>query len=318
MYNVPAPGALSNVRIVVLAIIIDLICAFVLTGCSSSPQTMFARHAAAAGVSATPVAGVNFTHLIYRRTQTKGAASTDLHADSNEFTLVFIEGDSAWIDDQPVYVYDRNTHSGGIVYTKRPVDDPTPRHPLAFNLMLKTTLPAWYITRPCYNGQHDVACNQRIWTFERYSLQVVDSMAMAIARFAATQHAQRLVLVGYSGGGTLAVLLAPRLPQVTAVISIAANLDTQAWSDAMHFDPLQGSLNPAVDLASLSIPHIALVGDQDRQVPFSTVSRFLAAQPNTQVMHYADYDHLCCWEKNWPALLDAALAQIPMTNIRGE
>jgi hypothetical protein len=277
----------------------------------SSPQTLFARRAAAAGITATPVQGTNFTHLIYQRAH-------DTQPSAADFVLVFIEGDSAWVNDKPVYVYDDDTRNAGIAYTKRPVKDPTPRHPLALNLMLKTSQPAWYITRPCYNGLRDAACSERVWTDARYSSQVVESMATAITRYANTQHVQRLALVGYSGGGTLAVLLAARLPQAIGVISIAANLDTQVWATTMHFDPLLDSLNPAVDVSTLSIPHITLVGDEDAEVPFSTLAQFLVAQPQTVVTHYAGYDHVCCWEENWPVILAAALAQFSVVDVHPE
>jgi len=282
-----------------------------MVGACSSPQTLFARRAAAAGITATPVQGTNFTHLVYQRADDKQPTSAD-------FVLVFIEGDSAWVNDKPIYVYDGDTRNAGIVYTKRPAQDPTPRHPLAFNLMLKTSQPAWYVTRPCSNGLRDAACSERVWTYARYSSQVVESMATAITQYANTQAVQRLVLVGYSGGGTLAVLLAARLPQTIGVISIAANLDTQAWTTTMHFDPLLDSLNPAVDLSILSISHITLVGDEDVQVPFSTVARFLVTQPQTVVTHYAGYDHVCCWEENWPGILAAALAQFSVVDARRE
>lgn len=281
-----------------------LLCVTALAACTS-PAVKFSRRAAQAGVTAVEIKGTQFTHLIFSRAPTH----------ESQVSLVFIEGDSAWQNDRPVYVYDQDKHTAGITYTRKPVTDPTPQHALAFNLMLKTALPAWYITRPCYNGMHDASCNERVWTFERYSEAAVASMARALAQYAAMQPQRKLVLVGYSGGATLAVLLAARLPQVSGVITIAANLDTEAWANALHYEPLSGSLNPAIDLTTLHVPHITLVGDQDQQVPFSTVTRFLTAQPQTIVRHYANYDHVCCWEKNWPVLLEDALKQLGVSDL---
>lgn len=288
---------------------VPLCIALFLTAACSTPQANFTRLAAAAGVTATLINGAGFTHIVYRR-------PVEGHSNANDIVLVFIEGDSAWVNDRPMYVHDAAAHTSGLVYTKRPVSDPTPRNPLAFHLMLRTAQPAWYITRPCYNGLHDSACNERVWADARYSEAVVESMATAIKKYATVQGERHLILVGYSGGGALAVLLAARLSEVIGVISVAANLDTQAWTETRHFEPLTASLNPAVDIASLAIPHAALVGDQDSQVPFSTVARFLAAQPQTVVTHYPNYDHTCCWENNWPKLLDAALAKLSMANVQ--
>jgi len=212
-----------------------------------------------------------------------------------------------------VYVYNQEQHTAGIAYSRTPATDPTPAHPLAFDLMLNTSQPAWYLTRPCYNGTRDAACDARIWTAERYSKAVVESMASALNSYAAMQPATtKLILVGYSGGGTLATLLAGRVSNVVGVISIAANLDTQTWTDALHYEPLLGSLNPATETVELATPHVTLVGDQDKQVPFATLTRFLQAHPQTKVLHYASYDHVCCWENNWPQLLKEAEQQLQL------
>jgi pimeloyl-ACP methyl ester carboxylesterase len=55
----------------------------------------------------------------------------------------------------------------------------------------------------------------------------------------------RLTLVGYSGGGTIAVLLAARRSDVAEVITVAANLDVGYWTQRDGLSPLTGSLDPA-------------------------------------------------------------------------
>jgi pimeloyl-ACP methyl ester carboxylesterase len=224
------------------------------------------------------VSGIGFTHTLFVKT---AAAETSVP------TVVFVEGD-------------------GLPWRNRgwqPNPDPRPVHALAFNLFLKTPGPAWYITRPCYDDSLTTsACNSLVWTDARYSAANISSMAAALHRFAAEQQAQKLLLVGYSGGGALAVLIAAQLPEVAGVVTIAANLDQAAWAESHHYSPLIGSLNPATDTENLTMPHLALHGRRDDNVPISTLSGFITTHPATRWQYIDDYDHVCCWERDWPML----------------
>ena len=73
----------------------------------------------------------------------------------------------------------------------------------------------------------------------------MSSMASALRRYLSRGDIDRLVWLGYSGGGTLAMLLAPRFDQTTDVVTVAANLDIDAWTDRHGYSRLSGSLNPA-------------------------------------------------------------------------
>ena len=125
--------------------------------------------------------------------------------------------------------------------------DPTTRNPVALRLMLKDPGPAVYLGRPCYHQLDDrPLCTPWHWTAGRYSGTVVDSMATAIKKLTGTEPAStRIGLVGYSGGGALAMLIAQRLPQVDHVITIAGNLDPSAWTSLHGYSPLTGSENPS-------------------------------------------------------------------------
>ena len=52
-------------------------------------------------------------------------------------------------------------------------------------------------------------------------------------------------MIGYSGGGTLAQLVAEKFTQTRAVVTLAGNLDLAAWVQLHDYTPLGGSLNPA-------------------------------------------------------------------------
>jgi pimeloyl-ACP methyl ester carboxylesterase len=204
---------------------------------------------------------------------------------------VFIEGDGmAWLDAQT------------------PSSDPTPRRPLALQLALSDPQrTVAYLGRPC---QYDPAgtpqrCRVADWTQARYSAEIVAAMNVAIDHLKQTFQARRVVLIGYSGGGTIAALLATRRHDVAMLITVAGLLDHAAWTQALRISPLTGSLNPADEWAQLrQIPQIHYVGGQDRQTGRLALGPALAhPSPRVRVIEMPDFDHDCCWVEAWPRLV---------------
>ena len=172
--------------------------AILLSGCVS-PGTAFDQYAKEMSINKSVVTGGRFEHAVYEKSASVSNAET-LH----------------------VYIGSDGTPWRG----NRPASDPTPRNPLALRLMLIDPAPAIYIGRPCYHGlAQDPDCNESVWTSARYSADTVDSMAAVIAGYSA----EHIILIGYSGGGSIAALLASRLEKVRSLLTIAANLDTAAW-----------------------------------------------------------------------------------------
>ena len=110
--------------------------------------------------------------------------------------------------------------------------DPTPRKLIMLDLMKQDSAPALYLGRPCYfSVASSPPCAPRHWTYERYSSEIVESMANVLEKFLAAHPFDKVRLFGLSGGGTLVTLLAHRLPQPIAVVTLAANLDIDGWAD---------------------------------------------------------------------------------------
>jgi hypothetical protein len=248
---------------------------FVLVGCAgtaSNPEQLADQH----GLKTTWVRGQGYRHRLFQR----GADDGPLH--------VYLEGDGRpWL-------------------TRRRISaDPTPHNALALRLMLRDPAPSAYLGRPCYHGSAtDPGCAPWIWTHGRYSEPVIASMADALRKIAGVD--RELTLIGYSGGGTIAMLLAPRLPNVTRVVTVAANLDIAAWTRHHGFSPLTDSMNPA-DMAPLpaGIAQLHLAGGRDRNVPPRLSATAVARQPGASFRVLPRYDHRCCWERDWPALISA-------------
>lgn len=165
--------------------------------------------------------------------------------------------------------------------------------------------PALYLGRPCH-FVHDgrSACQPLLWTHRRYAEEVVASLVHALATFHSARRFDELVLIGYSGGGTLAMLMAARLPQVIAVATIAANLDTAAWTRLHDYSPLLGSLDPATAAPlAASIQQTHFVGGRDDNVPPMITRGGLHREAQANVVVFPDFDHRCCWVQAWPELL---------------
>lgn len=183
--------------------------------------------------------------------------------------------------------------------------DPTPRKPYALELMAKDAGPRLLLGRPCYfAAQPESRCSPVLWTHERYSGAVVASMVAALRNYLSAHPHRRLVLVGYSGGGSLAWLMAPRVPEAAAVVTVAANLDTDAWARWHGYSALAGSLNPA---AQPSLPERVeeshFIGASDSNVRPAVVRGFARRHPRAKVIELAGFDHDCCWIAHWSRLL---------------
>ncbi|HXA34899.1 MAG TPA: dienelactone hydrolase family protein [Steroidobacteraceae bacterium] len=229
---------------------------------------------------AATVQGTQFAHAVVVPDGQKSAPTL----------WVFLEGDGQpWLD-------------GG----RRIASDPSPKIPMAFDLFKASAVPRAYLGRPCYfRHARDVGCEPTLWTSARYGNAVVASTSAALEMLIREESARRVILVGYSGGGTLAYLLAPSIPAVSAVVSICGNLDIDAWTQAHGFVSLSKSGNPATAPAlDRSITQIVIVGGRDANVPPSSLRTFLNRQQPQEVWTYEDHDHVCCWRRDWPSILD--------------
>ena len=244
-----------------------------LQGCLSASQRIDAQ-AGAAGLSRSVVAGRDFHHVIYANAPARSAAAA-------QRLIVYFDGDG------------RPWGSDG----RQPAADPTTRKPLALQLLARTPAPGIYVSRPCYQELKDPSCDTALWTAARYSTAVVDSLVAAIERFPATP--REIVLIGYSGGGVLATLAAERLAHVTAVVTLAANLDIDAWAQYHGYLPLTGSLNPALSERDHAWREIHLQGADDAVVPAATTVRYFARYPAARQQPFEGFSHVCCWVERW-------------------
>lgn len=264
--------------------LVTLASAAALAACAT-PTERFERRASALGLTATLLHGDRFDHRSYATPA--GTGGDTLH--------VYIEHDGTpWASLESVAA------------------DPTPRTPYALELMGKDSGPRLLLGRPCYfQVQTKSACSPLEWTHRRYSPDVVASMVAALRGYLSAYRFRRVVLIGYSGGGTLAWLMAARVPETIALVTIAANLDTDHWTRLHGYSRLAGSLNPATELAlSPAIDQQHYVGGRDRNVSPAVVRAFARRHPGAKVFEIAHFDHTCCWLERWPSLPGSATGPV--------
>lgn len=212
-----------------------------------------------------------------------------------ERLTVYIEGDGlAWLS------------------RRMPSSDPTPRDPVALALALaQPDGHAVHLARPCqYVDAAQSGCPRRYWTDARFAAEAVDAIDQAIDQLKLRHGARTLVLVGYSGGGAMAALVAARRDDVARLITVAGNLDHAAWTAHHRLTPLAASLDAAAVADRLrDLPQLHLVGGRDLTLPRALPERWPAGFIGARGEHLhviESFDHRCCWAAHWPDLYAAA------------
>lgn len=158
-----------------------------------------------------------------------------------------------------------------------------------------------YLGRPCQYlvGNHVNSCNKALWTSHRYSRSVIKSMSRAITAMKLRFSADNVRLIGFSGGGTIATIIAAHRQDVDLLVTVAGNLDHKQWTDFNQTAPLVGSLNPVDYSKALeAVSQIHLIGERDHVVPGSVLTSYLSrlkSLDNVQSYIIAGADHTCCW-----------------------
>jgi hypothetical protein len=186
----------------------------------------------------------------------------------------------------------------------QPPLDPTPDRALVLDMAVQdASSQVAYLARPCQylDALALAACPVELWTRRRYSDPAVAAMDAALAALKRASGASRLQLVGYSGGGVMALALAARRADVTRVVTVAAPLRVGAWVAHHGLTPLEG-VDPDA-LVSAPVPAVHFVGERDEVVPVDIVAPY-ARRTGAKLVVVPGFDHHCCWSRDWPRLLE--------------
>ncbi|MCX5678073.1 MAG: alpha/beta hydrolase [Candidatus Omnitrophica bacterium] len=192
-------------------------------------------------------------------------------------------------------------------------DDPTPSDPIALGLAVVDSFDSVaYIARPGQFPAPDSAgCDPTYWSQRRFAPEVVEAFDRTIDILKKKSGAKHVELVGYSGGAAIAVLVAARRGDVTALRTVAGNLNPKALCSYHHVSRLDGSMDP-LDLAQkvAHIPQRHFVGSKDRIVPSSIAESFVKKEGDTNCESITIVDgaaHRDGWRERWKELLSISL-----------
>ena len=227
-----------------------------------------------------------------------------------EFDLVAFRKATHQLSDRLIIYIEGDGHAW--MTASLPSNNPTPINPLALSLAVQDVRTAVaYLARPCqYVDLPSRGCSIKAWTNARFSPIVISSMSIAVDTLKKEFGAKELVLIGFSGGGAIAVLIASQRQDVAGIMTIAGNLDTERWVSLYGLEPLTGSLNPASVATQLSsMPQVHFIGGKDEVISKNVTESFLQkmGSPNqAKIIEIPNYGHVCCWNDSWKELLKKA------------
>lgn len=144
----------------------------------------------------------------------------------------------------------------------QPSLDPSP-HAFTVAALATRDHPGIYMARPCQFVMSQ-ACTPSVWSNARFGSNVIESISAAIDVLKGRYGATSIELIGYSGGATVALLLAEQRNDVSQLQTIAGNLAPAKWVRHHGLSPLTGSLEPSLDAAHVrNIAQRHFIGSDD-------------------------------------------------------
>ncbi|UFI45665.1 alpha/beta fold hydrolase [Pseudomonas savastanoi] len=184
----------------------------------------------------------------------------------------------------------------------QPSLEPSPRKLLVPQMAVNDPTPSVYLARPCQFITAP-ACSAALWTNRRFSQAVVTSLSSALDQMKQRYGNNEFELIGYSGGATLALLLAGQRNDITLIQTIAGNLAPNQWTELKGLSPLNGSLDSLDYIQRLAlIPQRHLSGTRDEMIPTELAKHYIKQLGNgacSQLVIVSGPSHEDGWEEVW-------------------
>jgi hypothetical protein len=206
----------------------------------------------------------------------------------------------------PVNLY---IEGDGLAWLSRstPSMNPTPTEPVALRLASSDPAPnVVYLARPCQFTplEQSPSCSQRSWTQGRFDADVLAAMNAALDEVGTHSGFN---LIGFSGGGNIAALLAARRSDVLSLRTVAGNVDPEALNALHKVSAMPTALNARdVALRISTLPQMHFIGGQDEIVSpevFASYARAAANAPCVGSQIVPTASHTDGWQALWPTLL---------------
>ncbi|MCS5712131.1 alpha/beta fold hydrolase [Candidatus Berkiella aquae] len=274
-------------------LIFILFCLFCILSCSTNPSmvlpkptTQIVKKAEEAGFSLQRYETPTFILTTY-----------ELDTTPNPICHIYIEGDgNSW----------KTKH--------RLSNNPTPKQPLALQLALQDQHPqVIYIARPCQFTPLaiDSSCAPKYWSSHRYAPEVIEAFQATLNQIKLKKKDTRFLLIGFSGGASVAALIASNRSDVVGLITVAGDLNHVALNRHHQTSPLTGSLNP-MDVTEKveKLPQSHWSASHDAIVPTWIAQQFAKKVNNPsccQVHILTNASHHAGWVEKWPEIIQSFL-----------
>ena len=216
---------------------------------------------------------------------------------------------------QPIIIY---IEGDGLNYLSfhKISPDPTPIDPLGLRFSAIDDSPnVIWLARPCqyvmsqYVIAEDIThriCHQDVWTVKRYHPHILHDYENLLIHIQQQYQQKNLHLVGYSGGGAIAALVAakPKIKDnIISLRTIAGNLHNNALINYHQVSPMLESRDP-IDIANdiRDIPQIHYVGRHDDVVLPFVAHDFKKRAANDQCVFVTENKkatHIRGWDSFW-------------------
>ena len=239
-----------------------------------------------------------FKSLVY---QTKNFQIFSFNRGFNKdqkYISIYIEGDGrSWID--------RETISS----------DPTPTEPTAL-LLAKSDFSSdvIYLARPC-QFIFDKRCKEQVWTSHQFSNDVLMSYMEVLDSIKTKYGSVKFNLIGYSGGATIALLLAANRQDIYSIRTVAGNLNHNQLSLISKTTPLSGSITVINFIFKTeNVPQIHYYGSKDEIIPNQIYLNYLNNFTKNECVKIIKVDGFKHTSKEWETFWQKNLSLIPSCN----
>ena len=158
-----------------------------------------------------------------------------------------------------------------------------------------------YLGRPCQylTRLESAGCSINLWTQARFGEQAIDAIDQSISILVQKYGANKINLVGHSGGGVAALLVAARRSDVQCVVTFASPLYLRRWTTLMGVSELTESTDPSDHFAALErIRQTHFAGSADSTVP-PEVFAGGNAKTSFPVAVLPGFNHYSPWAARW-------------------
>ena len=219
---------------------------------------------------------------------------------------LYIEGDGpTWLNGGPA------------AYEPLISTNPTPENPVALHLATHDAGEnVFVVNRPCqYLSGHrpdpQKGCESRLWQEERYSPEIIDTVSKTMDDIKKRYGITSFDVIGYQGGGVIALALTLDRKDIGSVRTVATPLDTNLLTQRYKVPAMTGSVNPVEFSARVvNVPQIHYFGHLEEDIPYKAMydSYAAAAGNNYSCMQFQEIKRASDdkgFVRIWPKLLQA-------------